>query len=280
MAMGYFPGCSLEGTASEFGMSIVEVARRLGVELREIEDWNCCGASAAHQTNHELSLALPARTLALARSQGMSEIFAPCAACSNRLIAAQAQLLAEPRLRERLQEIVGMELPAQKMAILNAIELFLPRLDQIGAAARAPASGKKAACYYGCLLLRPPAVVRFDDPEAPQSMEKVVACAGAEAVEWAFKNECCGAAFAMSSTPSVVRLIDRILRNAREEGADMVVTACPLCHANLDMRQSKRRLGFRMPILYISQLVGLALGVDPKSLGLAKHLTPVTSILN
>jgi len=132
------------------------------------------------------------------------------------------------------------------------------------------------ACYYGCLLVRPPKVVAFDDPENPVTMEKVAAATGAEAVDWGFRTECCGAAFAMSSTASVVRLCGRILDNARSEGAHMVIVACPLCHANLDMRQPK---GMAMPIVYLSQLVGLAVGVAPKALGLGKHITPVAPAL-
>ena len=128
-------------------------------------------------------------------------------------------------------------------------------------------------------MLRPPKVLAFDDHEVPDSMERVVEVLGAEPIDWAFKTECCGAAFAMSRTSAVVRLVEKILKNAKEEGADMVVTACPLCHANLDMRQSTRRLGFRMPILYLSQLVGLALGVSPGALGIHKHITSAKSVV-
>jgi heterodisulfide reductase subunit B2 len=279
MTLGYFPGCSLEGTAEEFGMSIRAVVEKLDLELAEIEDWNCCGASAAHQTNHVLGLALPARTLALAAAQGMESVLAPCAACSNRLIAAQREIAEKPDMRKAVEKTLARPLPSRPIAIVNLIQFFLNNLDCIRSAVTAPLAGKKIACYYGCLLLRPPSVVAFDDPEMPSSMERVVDALGAEAVSWGFRTECCGAAFAMSSTTSVVRLVERILRNAHEAGAAAVATACPLCHANLDLRQRKRSLGFRMPILYLSQLVGLALNLAPRELGLNKHMTPVKAVL-
>lgn len=276
MATGYYPGCSLEGTAAEFDMSIRALAEALQLPLTEIEDWNCCGASAAHQTNHLLGLALPARTIALAAAQGMEEIVAPCAACSNRLIAAQAEWLDNSGLRGDIEHAIGMPLPAGRLPIRNCIEFLLPHIEKITAALRKPLTGKKVACYYGCLLVWSPKVVAFDDSENPVTMEKVAAATGAEAVDWGFRTECCGAAFAMSSTASVVRLCGRILDNARSEGAHMVIVACPLCHANLDMRQPK---GMAMPIVYLSQLVGLAVGVAPKALGLGKHITPVAPAL-
>jgi heterodisulfide reductase subunit B2 len=279
MTLGYFPGCSLEGTAEEFGMSIRAVVEKLDLELTEIQDWNCCGASAAHQTNHVLGLALPARTLALAAEQGMDTVLAPCAACSNRLVAAQQEVIEKPDMRTAVEKTLHKSLPPGTVKIVNLIEFFLGHLDRIKGAVTAPLAGKKIACYYGCLLLRPPRVVAFDDPEMPSSMERVVDALGAEAVSWGFRTECCGAAFAMSSTTSVVRLVERILRNAHESGAAAIATACPLCHANLDMRQRKRSLGFRMPILYLSQLVGLALGLAPRALGLYKHITPVKAVL-
>jgi len=276
MATGYFPGCSLEGTAAEFDMSIRALAQALGLPLAEIEDWNCCGASAAHQTNHLLGLALPARTIALAAAQGMDEIFAPCAACSNRLIAAQAEWLGDAGLRAEVEHAIDMALPAARIPVRNCIEYLLPHLEKIKAAVTKSLAGKKVACYYGCLLVRPPKVLAFDDPENPASMEKVAAATGAEPVAWGFRTECCGAAFAMSSTASVARLCERILSNAKAEGAHMVVVACPLCHANLDMRQPK---GMALPVVYLTQLVGLAVGVAPKALGLGKHITPVAAAI-
>lgn len=279
MAIGYYPGCSLEGTAEEFNLSIVKVAEALGIELQEIDDWNCCGASAAHQTSHALGLALPARTLALAAEQGLESIFAPCAACSNRLICSQDEIQSDRAVKEEMERVIEKPLPDRPISIINCIELFLPRLEDLYQAASAPQTGKKAACYYGCLLLRPKAVVSFDDNEQPETMEKVVAATGAAWVDWGFRNECCGAAFAMSNTPAVARLVNKILKNARDEGADFMVTACPLCHANLDMRQNPAQVGGAMPILYLSQLVGLSLGMSPESLGLDKHITPVDAIL-
>lgn len=279
MALGYFPGCSLEGTAREFDQALRAVAATLDAPFREIEDWNCCGASAAHQTSHRLGVGLPARNLALAAEQGFDAIFAPCAACSNRLIAVQAELAAAPAARRELETLLERPLPADPLRIVNCIEYFLPLVERIKAAATQPLAGKRVACYYGCLLIRPPRVLGFDDAEQPTTMEQVAAATGAEPVSWGMRTECCGAAFAMSSTASVARLVARILADAHAAGATMVVTACPLCHANLDLRQDARALGFAMPVLYLPQLVGLALGLAPDALGLNRHLTPVAPAL-
>jgi len=275
MRVGYYPGCSLGASASDYGLSVARMAELLGVELVEIDDWCCCGASAAHSLDHLLSIALPARNLALARAQGLDRVFAPCAACSNRLISASVEMKSSPDLRSKVEDVTGMSL-GEDVSILNMLDFIQAYgTDELKAKVTRPLEGFKGACYYGCLLVRPPKVVRFDDPEDPQSMEKTLTAIGATPVDWHFKVECCGAGLTMAKTSVVARLVREILNNAEANGADGIIVACPLCHQNLDMRQmvvnSEYGENHRLPIYYISELIALALGASPGEVGLDRH---------
>ena len=272
MSLGYYPGCSLHGTSREFDESLRAVADRLAVPLAEIDDWSCCGATSGHATNHLLSVALPARNLALAEAQGHDRVLAPCAACFNRLATARHQVGHDPALAAKVGEV--LERPfANSVRVVNVVELLRDAVAAIKANATRSLKGLKVACYYGCLLVRPAEVVEFDDPEQPSSMEDVVKATGAEPVSWNMRLECCGGGFSISRTASVVRLGREILADARRAGADMVVVACPMCHSNLDFRQEAMhaRGAAEMPVLFITELVGLALGIDAKALGLERH---------
>lgn len=280
--LGYYPGCSLEGTSSDYGISVRRMAAALGWELQEIEDWNCCGASAAHQTNHLLALSLPARVLALAERQGIAEILAPCALCSGRLICTGKVLADDPALAKEISGIIEMDYRGT-VKVLNVIQAILQyALPGLEGKIRKKLTGARIAAYYGCLLVRQPKFVEFDDPEQPASMEKIISALGAEPVEWPFKTECCGAGLSMSHTEAVVDLTHKVLENARHHGAQIIAVACPMCHSNLDMRQIdvNRRYGkYGIPVMFISQLVGLALGVPEKELALSKHFVRATSVI-
>jgi heterodisulfide reductase subunit B len=282
MKIGYFPGCSLSGTAREFDESVRAMAGKLDVDLVEIEDWACCGSSSAHSTDHLLSVALPARTLALAEEQGHDRILAPCAACYNRLASARHELGHDAALLGQVREILRREF-SPSVAVLSIAELLRDMAPDIERKVERRLSGLKLACYYGCLLVRPSEVTGFDDAEAPNSLETVVAALGATAVPWHRKVDCCGGGMSLFRTGSVVRLGRSILEDAREAGAHAVLVACPMCHSNLDLRQraisAQRGEELGMPILYVSQLVGLALGIDPRTLGLGRHFVSTASVL-
>jgi heterodisulfide reductase subunit B len=269
--MGYYPGCSMEGTGPEYGESLHAVAPLLDLQLQEIDDWNCCGASAAHSTNHDLAIALSARNLALAEEQGMTEVVAPCAACYSRLSAARHELGSQAA-RDHIGTLIGRTVRNQ-VDVLNVLEVLAARTDAIAERATDSLRGVKFACYYGCLLVRPPEVTAFDDPEQPTTMERIVLAAGGTPVKWNAATECCGAGFSMARTSSVLRLGRSILDAARQAGAAAVIVACPMCHSNLDFRQEamSRSGQAPMPILYITQLVGLALGLSDEQLGLRRH---------
>ncbi|HUU09727.1 MAG TPA: CoB--CoM heterodisulfide reductase iron-sulfur subunit B family protein [Phycisphaerae bacterium] len=273
--IGYYPGCSLHGTGRELDMSIRALAEVAGADLKEIEDWNCCGASAAHSLNHDLAVALPYRTLALAEEQGLTEVLAPCAACFSRLKGTAVRLSRSPDLAAKMQGIT--ERPYKgTVRILSIIE-FVNRLLKEGLAGKltAPLGGLKVAPYYGCLLARGKDIVEGDDAEQPTAMEAALAAAGCAVVPWNFAVECCGGGFSMSMTDAVVDLSHAILADAEQAGAQAIVTGCPMCHSNLDMRQqtiNAAGLGpHDLPIVYLSEIMGLAAGLEPERLGLNRH---------
>jgi heterodisulfide reductase subunit B len=278
MTLGLYPGCSLKGSSREYTESVLAVAKACGIELIEIEDWNCCGATAAHNLNKELSLALPARILSLAEKQGMKEIVVPCAACYSRLTVTKYELSEHPELNETITTANNLEYSGS-VEVLNIIQMIdkyiIPNLE-----------GKivkpfdhKVACYYGCLLVRPHEILKFDREEDPQTMDVLMLKAGATPIDWAFKTECCGAGLSVSRTSSVGRLSGEILRDAVDRGAEAVIVACPMCHSNLDMRREaiNSYLGKKIdiPVLYATQALGLAMGIDRKELGLQRHFVAV-----
>lgn len=275
MNVGYYPGCALHGSSNDYETSVRACLGALDVGLTEIDEWICCGATAAHSINHELSVALPARNLALAEQQGFQQVLAPCPMCSMELLKARKEMDADADLCRRMQEIV--ELPVRGGThVFNLIQVLQSvGLDRIKAAVKRPLEDVTAACYYGCLLTRPPEAVKFDDPEHPRSMEAVLEALGAKTVDWNYKTECCGAGLTMANEDTVLELSNKILSGARVKGANCLVVACPMCHVNLDMKQGdiEKRYSVRhgMVVYYLSDLVGLAMGLTPQQLGIDRH---------
>jgi len=282
-AYAYYPGCTLHGTAVEYGLSTRAVCRALGVELREIEDWNCCGASSAHTVNPWLAHGLVGRNMQLARATGLKEVAIPCAACFARFKETQ-HALADPGTAAGIEEVAGGSVP-RDLTILPLLGILAAPavLERLRAAVVRPLRGLKVAPYYGCLLTRPPEVAGFDDPEDPQTLDDVLRALGAEVVAWPGKTACCGSSLALSRTEVVLDLSHRILAWAEEAGATAIATACPMCHSNLDMRQGQmRRAGkgdHRMPVYYFTELVGVALGIANGELGLSRHMVDASTVL-
>jgi heterodisulfide reductase subunit B len=276
--VGFYPGCSLEGTAKEYTESVLSLSGQFGIELEAVPDWNCCGATAAHNLNRILSLALPGRILAQAQKAGMKEIVVPCAACYNRLAVTQHELFADDSLRATIEETIGIpfRLPVRILNVIQFIrEYILPELP----AKLIRTLDKKVACYYGCLLVRPHKVLQFDRPEDPQFMDEIMNALGAESIDWPFKTECCGAGLSVSRTKTVGRLSGKIVKEALDRGAEAIIVACPMCHANLDMRRQaiNQFLGLKttIPVLYITQAIGMACGLSEKETGTYRHLVRV-----
>jgi heterodisulfide reductase subunit B len=257
--VSYYPGCSLHGTAKEYDQSVRVVSRALGIELEEIEDWSCCGASSAHNTNFKLSIALPARDL-IAADKKTQDIMIPCAACFNRFKTAEHHLRQDQALKAEIEEIVGGSYKGSA-AIRNPIDIIANTigLDALTEKVVKKLVGLKPASYYGCLLLRPPEVCRFDNTENPVLLDKILAVLGAEVRPWSFKTDCCGGSLTISKTEVVVAMVDRLMTMAREAGANCLVTACPVCTANLDMRASR---DLALPVFYFTELAALAMGQD------------------
>jgi len=284
--------------AREYDRSLKLVAAKVGLELRELDDWTCCGSSGAHSTDELLALALPARNLALAEAAGWP-VLAPCALCFNRMKVTQHEL-RDPVLREKVERVLAggqqsavsdqrSAVSGQRSAISTLrVDSLLQALSgdemlaAIEAAVTRPLAGLKVVSYYGCLLVRPPEIVQPDSLENPQTMDRLVQRLGAQALDWPFKTECCGGGLAMTRTDIVLELSRRLLRMARDLGADAIAVACPVCHSNLDARQGqiKAKFGddFRMPILYVTELMGLAFGFSPKELMIDKHLTDAMGV--
>lgn len=270
MAIGYYPGCALHGTSNDYEQSVKACLGALGVPLEELKDWICCGATAAHALNEKLALALPSRNLAIAERDGYEEVLAPCPMCSMELLKASALLRGDEGARARMSQVVELEISGRPR-VLNLIQLF----QRFELKAVKPIEGFVAACYYGCLLVRPPDVARFDDPEQPSSMEKILDGLGAKTVAWGMKTECCGAGMTLCDEDTVLELAHRILTNARAHGANCLVVACPMCHVNLDLKQAAvekaRGVAHGMPVYYLSDLIGLALGLSEEQLGIDRH---------
>jgi heterodisulfide reductase subunit B len=277
MKIGFYPGCSLTGSSREYNESVVAVAKALDIELVEIKDWNCCGATAAHSMNEELSLSLPARIMAMAEEQGLTEVVVPCAACYNRLRVTQHEL-EDDQKRTRVSDI--LQLPYKgNLKIINVLQLLETYgADNLKAKVTNPFI-HKVACYYGCLLVRPHSILKFDRVEDPQSMDSLIKLIGGKSIDWAFKTECCGGGFSVSRTDLVVKLSGNILKDAADRGAEALIVACPMCQSNLDMRRAAINKTLEtpsdIPVIYITQAIGLALGIRAKELGLKRHFVTV-----
>lgn len=281
MTWAYYPGCSLEGTAGEYDRNARALCRHLGIDLVELPDWSCCGARCAQATARDLAVALPARNLALAADAGLDRIVSPCPACAVRLYGAAA---APPARRDRAAAALGRTWPEPGAAarVASLLELLYTEVGPAGVRSRTvrPLAGLKLVCYYGCLLVRPVRPGAYDDHRNPMSMERLLQAAGAQPLPFAFKTECCGAGTAISHPDLGYRLIGGILAAARAAGAEAVVVACQLCQSNLDTRQRPALAAYadggggagggdgELPIVYLTQLLGLATGLDPAQLGL------------
>jgi len=281
-----YPGCSLEGTAAGFEISLRKALGALDITLPHLRDWNCCGATSAHALDHRLYLALCLRNLALAEDQGFSEILAPCAACYHRLASAGFEFGKDNELLERLNVETGLEYGGS-VTVRNILD-YLANVVGTGRIAQAVKtdgrvsvlSGLKVACYYGCLNTRIPRMKGFDVMENPTCMDRIVRTLGAEALDWSYKTDCCGASLFISSESTASRLVSKILKDAVARGADCIAVACPMCHNNLDTIQNDIRRAYDiprpMPVLFITQLMGLSFGMTASELKLNHAFVPFT----
>jgi heterodisulfide reductase subunit B len=278
--IGYYPGCSLHAMAAEFNHSTHAVLEQLGIKAVEPSGWTCCGSTPAHRVDHELAVRLPMQNMILYEQEGLREMVLPCASCFSRFRAAAQDLRLQPELKAHLEHEIGVPYEG-KLDILSLVDMIHDRigLEAVAAQVNRPLEGLKVACYYGCLLTRPPAVTGSENPEYPMEMDYLMQALGATTVDWDYKVACCGGSLAITRRDIVLKLSKDILQNALSRGADMIVVACPLCHNNLDGRQMQMGGDLAaMPILYFTQLMALAFGLR-KQAGLKRNLVDPHPVL-
>jgi len=274
----YYPGCSLEGTALEYNASTRAFMQELGSELVELEDWTCCGASAAEATSYLLSLALPACILAMAeKMNGGGEILVPCSACYLNLKKVDEKIRKDPQLLDKINTILEEEKLHLhgRTRVRHLLDVVARDIGpaEISNRVKNTFNGLNIAPYYGCQCLRPYSV--FDDPEEPRSMEPVIEAVGAKIHPWSMGGRCCGASHMTTKPEVALELVAAILKAAR--GADAIVTVCPMCQMNLEAYQKKIsgmcNEDLSMTILYLPQFLGLALGLSEQDLRLDLNLS-------
>jgi len=270
MEVAYYPGCSLEGLARSYNESVEAVVKALGVDLKELKDWTCCGASSAHVMNDALAVGLAARNLGIADKTGL-DLLVPCAACFQRLKVADKHL-------KQGKPVEGLSLTYGGDFEIMTIPGFLwDRVGEDAVRARAKTSleALSPVCYYGCLTARPPKVTDARNADDPQEMDKLLRTLGANVKPWSFKTECCGGSLTLTRPDLQMKLTQRILDMAEEAGADCIVVDCPMCHENLDSRQAEisQETGkkYNVPILYVTELMGLAFGLAGVEKWLGRH---------
>ncbi len=283
MRYAYYPGCSAESTARDMNQSTLAVARALGIELQEPKGWTCCGATAGHQTDHLLAVSLPAANLAKVQDMKL-DMMVNCAACFNRMKVANHEISTQPAVRQEVREALGLDYDGS-VKVRHLIEILLEDVSvaRIAKTLKRSLNGLRVACYYGCLLVRPPGILRFDNPENPTSLDRLVTAMGGQSLDWPSKVECCGGGLSVSRTDVVLQLTESILDMAVQAGAQCIAVSCPMCQVNLDLRQQdiNKQLGkqYQVPVLYITQLLGLCLGFDPAQLGFEKLTVPALNVL-
>ena len=250
MKLSFYPGCSLEGMAVDYARSIDAVFQALDIDLIEIDDWSCCGATAAHSLSEAMSVILPARNLYAAEQMGL-DIVSCCANCFNRLRFSQQMIQ---------KRVLDIPWPVTGDLRIHDMTRFLAEpnmIQQIEKRVLKPLSGLKLVCYYGCQMVRPPRITGYTDYENPQTLDRISAATGAHVIDWSYKSTCCGASIGIARKEIGDSLTKRLLDKARRAGAEAIVVSCPLCQSNLDMIQ-KDRLGIPLPIFYFTELLRLS----------------------
>jgi len=281
----YYPGCSLESLATSYNLSTLEVAHKLGVELKEIKDWNCCGATAYFPVDELLAHTLVARNLALAEKDGLSDFVAPCSACYKNAYFTNAYLKKDPDLAEHINyALEADDLHVNgTMKVRHLIEVFIEDvgLEEIGKKVTHPLKNLRVAPYYGCQLLRPRK--ENENVENPQFFEGLLSALGAEPVDYPSKARCCGGSLIITNRKAALDMVNILLQDAVNRKADVIATTCPMCNVNLEVYQSQvnREFGtqYSIPVMYFTQLMGVALGIKPAKLGIGKEVVSGEPVL-
>ncbi len=279
MEIPYYPGCSLESSAKEYDMSAKEVCKALGIELVELDDWNCCGALEVASLNPTLAAVLPARNLKIA-SEHSDKLVVTCNACFNNLIKTQHQISHDKELRQRINKILNYEF--REIQIKHVLDILMSDagLPKIEETVKKPLKGLKTVSYYGCLMVRPSKIMRSDDPDDPKNIDEIVSAMGGTPLEFTGKTKCCGGGLLMTYRQTAMELTKQILTEAVQRGAQCVLVTCPLCQMTLESLSGKVKSAKNIPILYFTQLMGLSFGIEPKKVGLDRNMVSPAPVLN
>ena len=281
-----YPGCAAKGATPELHQSTMAIIGRLGIEVVELTAASCCGAGVISEADPDVALALNARTFAQAEELGL-DVMTICGTCQGVMGAANKRLKSEPGLLERINQVLARDGIAYRGTVQVKHLLWIVvrevGLHRLGQQVRIPMQDFRIAPFYGCYILRPSWDLGFDDPENPTSLEKVIKTVGGEPVAYAGRTKCCGFPIILEKEAIAVAMAGTNMKEAKDEGADFMVTPCPLCHMSLDIYQDRAGRAVKaqldLPILPLPQLLGLAMGVPPKDLGVSRHLVPVDSII-
>lgn len=281
-----YPGCAAKGATPELYQSTMAIVGRLGIEVVELAASSCCGAGVVTEAEPDVALALSARNFAQAERLGL-DVMTICGTCQGVMGAANKRLKSEPGLLDRINRLMEPDGIAYRGTIqVKHLLWIIVReigLRQLGAQVVKSLEGLRIAPFYGCYILRPSRDLGFDDPENPASLEQVIRALGGEAVAYAGRTKCCGFPVILEKEAVAMAMSGANMKEAKDQGADCMVTPCPLCHMSLDIYQDRAgqavNTALNLPILHLPQLLGLAMGIPSKELGLARHLIPVDSIV-
>jgi heterodisulfide reductase subunit B len=271
--VGYFPGCAASSTSKEYDLTVRSTADALGIELVEPPGWVCCGSSCAHSVDKTESVVLPLRSMATVERLGLSKITSPCSNCFFRLKTAESGVAEDETLLDEVEKFTNYRYQGT-VGVQHFVDTIMDHATpaQIAEKVKRPLDGLTVACYYGCLITRPSNVTQAEHPEYPMKMDYLLQSLGAETVDWSFKTDCCGGSLSVTQPEMALGMSADVLENARDYGAEAVITMCPMCHMNLDARQQDMELGFEMPVFHSTQLATFALGLDLKASHLDKNL--------
>jgi len=285
MEMAYYPGCSLHSSSALYDVQCREVFGKLGIDLKEIDDWNCCGATSAAKTNDFLSIALPARNLGIADASGYAEMMIPCASCYSRTLIAQKTLERDSDLKNQINADLSKKVQGT-IKLLSLLDLLVQKAKtgELATKASKKLIGLKPACYYGCLQTRYPMDVELPDSiENPQGMETVCEALGAQAIDWGYKTDCCGASAVYNDADVSLKMMANIMKDAVARGANCLVTTCPMCQMNMDAFQEKtgKQYGIseRLPVYFITELIGVSMGINAQELQIDRHFVEATKLM-
>ena len=285
MDIAYYPGCTLHASSALYDVQSQRVFNEIGIHLKEIEDWNCCGATSAGKINDFLAVAMPARNLGIAEAAGFSEMVIPCSACYSRTLVVQNQLIDNIDLKEEINSELTQKVQG-KIKVSSILEVLLSRVPsgELADKITKKLNGVVAACYYGCMQTRFPYKVPVpDDVENPQGMETILKILGTKSVDWSYKTDCCGASASVNDENTAFALMAKIIKDAAARGANCLVVTCPLCQLNLDAYQERfcRAHGIqdRLPVFFITELIGIAMNMDVEELQMNRHFIDGSELL-